>query len=73
MTVLWLLKVKSKKDMEICRIKKIKTGEWEIIPQEMHILAVAKTAPFRQGDTVSEDMALKYRYLDFRSRKELKI
>ena len=52
--------------------KKIKTGEWEIIPQEMHILALAKTAPFRQGDTVSEDLALKYRYLDFRRRKELK-
>ena len=52
--------------------KKIKTGEWEIIPQEMSILAPAKTAPFRQGDTVSEDLALKYRYLDFRRRQDLK-
>ena len=52
--------------------KKISTGEWEVIPQEMRILASAKTAPFRQGDTVSEDLALKYRYLDFRRRTELK-
>ena len=52
--------------------KKIKTGEMEIIPQEMSLLASAKTAPFRQGDKVNENLALQYRYLDFRRRKDLK-
>ena len=66
------IKGKVKKRPENMQNKKIKTGEWEIIPQEMHILASAKTAPFRQGDTVNEDLALKYRYLDFRRRQELK-
>ena len=61
-----------KKRPENMQNKKIKTGEWEVIPQEMYILASAKTAPFRQGDIVSEDLALKYRYLDFRRQTELK-
>ena len=52
--------------------KKIKTGEWELIPEEMSLLAVAKTPPFRQGDVVNENLALKYRYLDFRRREDLK-
>ena len=52
--------------------KKIKTGEIEIIPEQMNILASAKTAPFRQGDNVNENLALKYRYLDFRRREDLK-
>ena len=52
--------------------KKIKTGEMEVIPQEMSLLASAKTAPFRQGDRVNENLALQYRYLDFRRRRDLK-
>lgn len=52
--------------------KKIKTGEMEIIPEEINLLASAKTAPFRRGDTVNENLALQYRYLDFRRRAELK-
>ena len=52
--------------------KKIKTGEIEIIPQEMTLLSKAKTAPFRSGDTVNENLALQYRYLDFRRRSDLK-
>ncbi|MCZ0933477.1 MAG: aspartate--tRNA ligase [Oligoflexia bacterium] len=52
--------------------KKIKTGEIEIIPQEITLLSKAKTAPFRSGDTVNEDLALQYRYLDFRRRPALK-
>ena len=52
--------------------KKIKTGELEIIPQEIHVLSKAKTAPFRSGDTVNENLALQYRYLDFRRNPTLK-
>ncbi len=61
-----------KKRPENMQNEKIKTGEWEIIPQEMSILAVAKTAPFRQGDAVNESLALKYRYLDFRRQNQLR-
>ena len=61
-----------KKRPENMQNKKIKTGEWEIIPQEMDILAIAKTPPFRQGDTVNENLTLQYRYLDFRRRTDLK-
>ena len=52
--------------------KKIKTGEVEIIPQEIILLSKAKTAPFRSDDTVNENLALQYRYLDFRRRSDLK-
>ena len=52
--------------------KNIKTGEIEIIPQEITLLSKAKTAPFRPGDTVNENLALQYRYLDFRRRDDLK-
>ncbi|MDE0092051.1 MAG: aspartate--tRNA ligase, partial [Oligoflexia bacterium] len=51
---------------------KIKTGEIEIIPKEITLLSKAKTAPFRSGDTVNENLALQYRYLDFRRRADLK-
>ena len=52
--------------------KNIKTGDIEIIPQKITLLSKAKTAPFRSGDTVNEDLALQYRYLDFRRRKDLR-
>lgn len=52
--------------------KKIKTGELEIRPEEVYRLSKAQTAPFRQNDTVNENLALTYRYLDLRRRKDLK-
>ena len=52
--------------------KKINTGEIEIIPEDITLLSKAKTAPFRSGDTVNENLALQYRYLDFRRRTDLK-
>ncbi len=61
-----------KKRPENMQNEKIKTGNWEIIPQKIDILARAKTPPFRAGDTVNESLALQYRYLDFRRRADLK-
>lgn len=61
-----------KKRPENMQNKKLKTGEWEILPQEIHILASAKTPPFRDGDKVNENTALQYRYLDLRRRADLK-
>ena len=52
--------------------KKIKTGEIEIIPEKITLLSKAKTAPFRSGDNINENLALQYRYLDFRRRSDLK-
>ena len=61
-----------KKRPENMQNKKIKTGDIEIIPQELSILALAKTAPFRKEDAVNQNLALQYRYLDFRRRVDLK-
>ncbi len=49
----------------------LKTGEIEIIAEEMEILNEANTPPFvLDGETdVSENLLLKYRYLDLRRRK----
>lgn len=52
--------------------KKISTGEMELIAQELSFLVEAKTAPFRAGDNVNENLALQYRYLDMRRREDLK-
>ena len=52
--------------------KKIKTGDLEIRPEEAHRISKAQTAPFREDDTVNENLSLKYRYLDLRRRKDLK-
>ena len=46
MTVLYLFRDKSKNGLKICKQKDVKTGEWEIIPQEMDILAFAKNSSF---------------------------
>ena len=69
-----ILSVKGKviKRPENMQNKKIKTGEWEIQPEKIDILATAKTAPFRQKDKVNENTALQYRYLDLRRRSDLK-
>lgn len=51
---------------------KIKTGEIELLAKELEVLCSAKTPPFRQGDKVTENLALKYRYLDLRRQKKLR-
>src|SRR5689334_12570749 len=50
---------------------KLKTGEIEILADELMILSEAKTTPFPIEDeiTTSEDTRLKYRYLDLRRPK----
>ncbi len=44
------------------------TGHWELIVQTLTILNRAKALPFSldEGDTVDEELRLKYRYLDLR-------
>ena len=47
--------------------EKLPTGEVEMYPTEIEILSVAKTLPFPlESEDVSEDIRLKYRYLDIR-------
>ena len=50
---------------------KLATGAVEVVAQEVRILAEAKTPPFPVEDdvTTSEDIRLKYRYLDLRRPK----
>lgn len=48
--------------------KKLPTGEIEVVCESCEILSVAKTIPFQIDDkNVSENLRLKYRYLDLRS------
>ncbi len=52
--------------------EKLKTGTIEIYPDEINILSAAKTLPFvLEDENVSEDIRLKYRYLDLRNEKML--
>ncbi len=52
--------------------ERLQTGTIEIYPDEIKILSVAKTLPFvLEDDSVSEDIRLKYRYLDLRNEKML--
>ena len=52
----------------------LKTGEIEIIVNELKILSKADTTPFNIGDgNVNENMRLKYRYLDLRRAELQKI
>src|SRR5262245_57328045 len=50
---------------------KLKTGEIEVLADELNILSEAKTTPFPIEDEIatSEDTRLKYRYLDLRRPK----
>lgn len=52
--------------------EKYATGQVEMYPESIEILSEAKTLPFQLDDeNVSEDIRLKYRYLDIRSEKML--
>lgn len=52
--------------------EKYPTGQVEMYPQEVNILSESKVLPFVLGDeNVSEDVRLKYRYLDIRNEKML--
>ena len=52
--------------------EKLQTGTIEMYPDEIKILSAAKTLPFIiEDEAVSEDVRLKYRYLDLRSEKML--
>ncbi|WP_061287020.1 aspartate--tRNA ligase [Leptospira interrogans] len=61
-----------KRDLESIN-PRMQTGTIEIVLDQLEILNVAKTPPFSldEFDDVSEELKLKYRYLDFR-REELK-
>lgn len=50
---------------------KIDSGHVEILAEKLEILNEAKTLPFEIGDTtkISEELRLKYRYLDLRSER----
>lgn len=48
------------------------TGEVEVIVQNFLILSLSETPPFRAGSKVTEELALKYRYLDLRYRGKLR-
>jgi aspartyl-tRNA synthetase len=46
------------------------TGKVEVIAQQLRVLSDARTPPFEiGGDKASEDLRLKYRYLDLRSAR----
>ena len=48
--------------------KKLATGEIEVVAEQVEILSEAKTPPFQiNDDAVSENLRLKYRYLEIRS------
>lgn len=50
--------------------KKLATGEIEVVANALEILSEAKTPPFAIGDeNVQENLRLKYRYLDIRSKR----
>ncbi len=52
--------------------EKYPTGQVEMYPESVNILSESKVLPFVLGDeTVSEDIRLKYRYLDIRNDKML--
>lgn len=52
--------------------EKYPTGQVEMYPEFIEVLSESKTLPFAlEDDAVSEDIRLKYRYLDIRNQKML--
>ena len=47
-------------------------GDLELVAESVKLLSACETLPFQEGDTVTEELALKYRYLDLRRRKDLR-
>jgi aspartyl-tRNA synthetase len=47
------------------------TGEVELLARKLTVLAVAKTPPFHHDEPVSEELRLRYRYLDLRREQML--
>ena len=49
--------------------KKLKTGDIEILVNDLRILSVAQTPPFEvtNSDKVNDELKLRYRYLDLRN------
>jgi len=46
--------------------KNLASGEVEVLAKKLTVLAKAKTPPFHHDEPVSEELRLKYRYLDLR-------
>jgi aspartyl-tRNA synthetase len=46
--------------------KNLPSGEVEVLAKKLTVLAKAKTPPFHHDEPVSEELRLKYRYLDLR-------
>jgi aspartyl-tRNA synthetase len=51
---------------------KIASGEIEVLATKLTVLAKAKTPPFHHDEPVSEELRLRYRYLDLRREPMLK-
>ena len=50
--------------------KKLETGDVEVVATALEVLSVANTPPFQINDeNVQENLRLKYRYLDIRSKR----
>ncbi len=70
----WVLRVKGEvaKRPEAMINKELETGEIEVRPQSVGVLAEAETPPFpldTDGYDISEETRLKYRYLDLRRER----
>jgi aspartyl-tRNA synthetase len=50
----------------------LKSGETEVLATKLTVLAKAKTPPFHHDEPVSEELRLRYRYLDLRREPMLK-
>ncbi len=50
---------------------KLKTGEVELLAAELTVLNTSETPPFHQDEDASEEVRLKYRYLDLRREEML--